>query len=246
MAGRSTSGASRPRRQLTAVLVAGAAGAALVLLATRQHLARVVERPPRPLPGTVTAVSAQELRPAIAALAVAALASLAAVLATRGFLRRLTGLITAALGGAIALLGAGSVPPAAVLAAAGRAGGSPAGGSAGSVTAGSGQPIAPGSFGGFPARVLFEGSAWRVLMIAGATLVIAAGIVIVARAGRLPAMSGRYNRPPLPAAGQDGHAAAGGMAARSAVSAGQDADLPGGESMWESLSAGADPTVWPE
>jgi uncharacterized membrane protein (TIGR02234 family) len=246
MAGLSTSGTSRPRRELAAVLAAGAAGAGLVLLATRQHLARVVERPPRPLPATVTAVSAQDLRPAIAALAVAALASLAAVLATRGFLRRLTGLLTAALGAAIALLGAGTVPPAAVLAAAGRSGGSPAGGSAGSVTAGPGQGIAPGSFGGFPARVLFEGSAWRVLMIAGATLVIAAGIVILARAGRLPAMSGRYDRPPVPAAGQAGHAAPGGMAARSAVSAGQDADRRGGDSMWESLSAGVDPTSWPD
>ncbi len=149
MAGPSTSGTSRPRRELTTVLVAGAAGAGFVLLATRQHLARVVERPPRPLPATVTAISVQDLRPAIAALAVAALASLAAVLATRGFLRRLTGLLTAALGVAVALLGTGTVPPAAVLAAAARVGGSPAGSSAGSVTAGSGQGIAPGSVGGF-------------------------------------------------------------------------------------------------
>jgi uncharacterized membrane protein (TIGR02234 family) len=248
MAGPSTSGTSRPRRELAAVLVAGAAGAGLVLLASRQHLARVVERPPRPLPATVTAVSAQDLRPAVTALAVAALASLAAVLATRGFLRRLTGLLTAALGAATALLGAGTVTPAAVLAAAGRARGSPAGSSAsaGSVTAGSGQPTAPGSLGGFPARVLFDGSAWRVLMIAGAMLVITAGIVVVARAGRLPAMSGRYDRPPLPAAGQAGAARAGGMDADSAISSGRDAGRPGGESMWESLSAGGDPTAWPE
>jgi hypothetical protein len=133
-----------------------------------------------------------------------------------------------------------------VLAAAARAGGSPAGSSAGSVTAGSGQGIAPGSVGGFASRVLFEGSAWRVLMITGATLVIAAGIVIVARAGRLPAMSGRYDRPPLQAAGQAGHAAPGVVAARSAGSPGQEADRRGGDSMWESLSAGADPTVWPQ
>ena len=117
---------ARPRRELAGLLLGGAAGAGVVLLASRQGLARVIVRPPRPLPATVTELSAQDLRPAIAALAVAALASLAAVLATRGLLRRLTGLITVALGAGIALLAAGKVTAGAALAAAGRSGASPA------------------------------------------------------------------------------------------------------------------------
>ncbi len=91
-----------PGRELAGLLLGGAAGAGVVLLASRQGLARVIVRPPRPLPATVTVLSAQDLRPAIAALAVAALASLAAVLATRGLLRRLTGLVAIALGAGIA------------------------------------------------------------------------------------------------------------------------------------------------
>jgi uncharacterized membrane protein (TIGR02234 family) len=235
MAGLRTTSASGPRRELAAVLAAGLAGAGLVLLGSRQQLARVVVRAPRPLPATVTVVNAQDLRPAIAALAVAALASLAAVLATRGFLRRLTGLITIALGAGIVLLGAGTVTPAAVRAAAGRAGTSPASGSAagtaaGSVTAGTGQGTSAGPLGGFGARVLLEGSSWRLLLVAGAVLILAAGIVVLARAGRLPAMSGRYDRPRAARAGLTGRARA----------------RPAGESMWEALSAGADPTIRPE
>src|SRR5262249_12780185 len=84
--------AASPRRELAVLLACGAVGAGGILLASRQELAKVIVRAPRPLPDTVTSVSAQDLRPAIAALAVAGLASLAAVLATRGVLRRMTGL----------------------------------------------------------------------------------------------------------------------------------------------------------
>jgi len=101
------------RRNLAAILAGGAAGAGVVLLATRQELARVVVHAPRPLPDTVTAVTAQGVRPAIAALALAALASLAAVIATRGLLRRLTGLITIALGAGVAVSALGKVTAAA-------------------------------------------------------------------------------------------------------------------------------------
>ena len=226
----------RPGRELAALLLVGGAGAGLVLLATRQHLARVIVSAPRPLPATVTLVSAQDLRPAIAALAVAALASLAAVLATRGPLRRLTGLITIALGAGSALLGAAKVTPAAVVAAAGlaRSTSASSGSAAGSATAGSGQGSAPGALTGFGSRVLLDGSGWQVVIGAGAALIIAAGIVIVVRSGALPAMSGRYDRPRSPAA-----------QAGPAGPAGHGRDRPPSESMWETLSAGADPTVGP-
>jgi hypothetical protein len=209
------------------VLLAGAVGAGLVLLGTRQHVAEVIVRAPRPLPATVTAVSVASLRPAIGALAVAVFASLAAVLATRGVPRRLTGLITCVLGAGIALLAAGKVTQGAVLTAAGRAAAAPAAGAgagtaAGSATAGSGQGTPAGSLAGLGSRVLFSGSAWQLLVVAGAILSIAAGIAIVVLATRLPAMSGRYERP---------RATAGPAAEASA---------------WDALSAGADPTVGPQ
>ena len=242
-----------------------------MLLASRQGLARVIVRPPRPLPATVTELSAQDLRPAIAALAVAALASLAAVLATRGLLRRLTGLITIALGAGIALLAAESVTAAAARAAAGRSGASPAGGSgagtaAGSVTAGTGSGGSVGSLAGFGSHVELGGAAWRALMVAGAALIVVAGLIAAVRARRLPAMSGRYERPSGPAAATAGPAARRRARSRPAPVAplAPTAPLqsrwsrrprrpgpagrarPAPASMWESLSAGTDPTAWPE
>ena len=194
----------------------------------------MIARAPRPLPDSVTTVSAQDLRPAIAALAIAALASLAAVLATRGWLRRLTGLITIALGAGTAVIASGGVTAADALAGAGRAGASPATGggagtAAGSVTAGNGGAAASGSIAGFPVHVLLGGTGWRVLIIGGAVLIVAAGVAVVALARRLPVMSGRYERRTMPAApaerGQQGRP-------RAAAT-----------SMWESLSAGGDPTM---
>jgi uncharacterized membrane protein (TIGR02234 family) len=265
-------GTAHSRRELAGLLLVGAAGAGVVLLASRQGLATVIVRPPRPLPATVTELSAQDLRPAIAALAVAALASLAAVLATRGLLRRLTGLITIALGAGIALLAAESVTAAAARAAAGRSGASPAGGSgagtaAGSVTAGtgSGGSGGVGSLTGFGSHVELGGSAWRAMMVAGAALIVLAGLIGLIRARRLPAMSGRYERPSGAAAATAGQAAAPGPAAADPTGpAGPDgSSIPAGHagpagqresgrarpapaSMWESLSAGTDPTAWPE
>ncbi len=265
-----TRSTARARRELVGLLLVGAAGAGVVLLASRQGLARVIAAPPRPLPATVTELSAQDLRPAIAALAVAALASLAAVLATRGLLRRLTGLITIALGAGIALLAAEGVTAAEARAAAGRSGASPAGGSgagtaAGSVTAGAGSGGTVGSLAGFGSHVELGGAAWRALMVAGGTLIIAAGLIVVLRARRLPGMSGRYERPSgaaaatagqamapgLPAAGRmgpggpDGSSSPAGHAARPGPDpAGRGRPAPA--SMWESLSAGSDPTAWPE
>ncbi|HXS66423.1 MAG TPA: Trp biosynthesis-associated membrane protein [Streptosporangiaceae bacterium] len=270
--------ASRRRRQFAVLLLVGAAGAGGVLLATRQVAAHVVVTAPRPLPRTVTPVNWQELLPVVAPLAVAALASMAAVLATRGWLRRITGLIAAALGVGIAVLAAGRVTDAAVLAAAGHANLSPANGAGGgiapgSTTAGGTGGTAAGSLGGFPAHVELAGSGWRVLIIAGAVLIIGIGIGIVIAATRLPAMSGKYERtaaaagtggsaggsggssPRAGTAAAGGSAGAGGPAgaparaatARAGVGAsgsGRGRSGPGNAAgMWESLTAGADPTV---
>jgi len=222
------------RRNLAAILLGGAAGAGLVLLATRQGLARVVVHAPRPLPGTVTTVTAQDLRPGIAALALAALASLAAVIATRGLLRRITGLITIALGAGVVVSAIADVTTAGVLAAAAGAGSSPASGggagtAAGSVTAGNGGSTAGGSIASFPMHVVLGGTGWRLLTLAGALLVIAAGVAEIVLARRLPVMSGRYERQRA-APGPSGPDPA-------------TRPRPAATSMWESLSAGGDPTA---
>lgn len=232
------------RRELGVLLLCGAAGAGFVLLGTRQHVARVVVTAPHPLPVTITPVSAQDLLPAASALAIAALASLAAVLATRGLLRRITGLVTAALGIGVAVSAAAALKAGDVLASVGHANLSPANGAGGgiapgSTTAGTNGGNAAGSLAGFPAHVEFAGSGWRLLMLAGAALIIIAGCATIARAKRLPAMSSRYERTPRPGPLTTGPITtgpptAGPRAARPAP--------PVAATMWDSLNAGRDPT----
>ena len=235
------------RREFVALLLAGAAGAGLVLLATRQQVARVEVIAPHPLPATVTALNGQSLLPVVSALAVAALASLAAVVATRGLLRRATGLIASGLGVVIGITAASRISATQVLTAAGHANLSPASGaggvlSPGSTTAGAGAGQAAGSLAGFPAHVIFAGSAWRGLMLTGAVLVVLAGASVIAMANRLPVMSGRYERVAGPAAAARATGPAERAPATSAARAGR------GESaaMWDSLNAGADPTAAPD
>ena len=122
------SDAASGRRELAVLLLAGVAGAVLVLLATRLRVARVDIVAPHPLPGTTTWLTAQNLLPAASALAVAVLASLAAVVATRGMLRLVTGVIVSGLGVAVGLSATSSFTAAQVLTAAGHATLSPASG----------------------------------------------------------------------------------------------------------------------
>jgi uncharacterized membrane protein (TIGR02234 family) len=245
------------RRELAAALGLGAVGAGLVLVALRQEWARVTVLAPRPLPASVVAVTGQDLIPVGTALAVAALASLAAVLATRRVPRRITGLFCVALGAWVAALAAVPISAAEALSAARRASlaaGSGSGAAAGSATAG-GQRAVAGTAGqpstGFPAHVLLAASGWRWLVIVGACAVVAAGLAVMLRANRLPVMSGRFDRPPRPhqaartPAGLRGEPAAarGQAATRSAARSGQVSQPADSASMWDSLSAGADPTA---
>jgi uncharacterized membrane protein (TIGR02234 family) len=226
---------SAARREFTWLLLTGVVGAGLVLFGTRQQATRVIILAPRPLPAAVVALRFADLQPAVAALAVAALASLAAVLATRRLLRRIVALITAAIAVTITLLAAEGVSRADALAAAARNAASPAGGAgAGSATAGAAGGSAVEPVTGLPAHVLPQGTSWRVLIIAGAVLLLATAITIAIRAQRLPVMSSRYG--PAPGAGTA-------TARPRRVSPGPAA--PPVRGMWESLSAGADPTAWP-
>src|SRR5215472_7378799 len=117
----SASPGRRPRRELLLVLLLGAAGAGLVLLAMRQGWARVETAAPKPLPASVATVSGQALVPAASALALAALAGLAAVLATRRTLRRIAGVLLAGFGAGIATAVIAGISAADVLAAASAA-----------------------------------------------------------------------------------------------------------------------------
>ena len=66
------------RREYGFALLAGAAGAAIILLAVRQRWAQAVFTPPKPLTPQVVNVSGVDLVPLAGALALAALAGLAA------------------------------------------------------------------------------------------------------------------------------------------------------------------------
>jgi uncharacterized membrane protein (TIGR02234 family) len=226
------------RRELLIVLLLGAAGAGLVLLTVRHGWAHVITRVPRPLPASVVSVTGQELVPAASPLAVAALAGLAAVLATRRILRRVTGIALAAFGAGIAVALSLSISAADMLAAAAGSAG-PAAGSApgsttsGAVSAGQGTPVS-----GLHSHAVLADMPWRGAALAGALLIVAAGVLAAWQAGRLPVMSSRYDPP----AGRDTRATA---PARVGSAAG-DPPARDSASMWESLSRGEDPTARPE
>jgi uncharacterized membrane protein (TIGR02234 family) len=211
-------------RQYAACLGLGGAGAALVLVALRQTWAHVVTTAPAPLPHGSLPVSGQDLVPVAGALALVSLAALAAVIATRGFARRVVGVVLALSGVAIVVLVSAHLGTAGVLAAAAHAGSAT---QAGSVTAGGGSPLSSGPVPGgsvtgisVPGHVAMVSLPWRGLAVLGALAVLAAGSLAVWRGARWPAMSSRYDRPggPQPPAGTDT------------------------ATLWESLSSGVDPT----
>jgi uncharacterized membrane protein (TIGR02234 family) len=241
-----------PRRDLTLVLLLGAAGAGLVLLATRQGWADVQTAAPRPLPAGVITESGQALAPAASALAVAALAGLAAVLATRRMVRRVAGVVLAAFGAGIAAAVSAGISAADVLAAASGSVSSQAAagaGTAGSTTAGT-SGAGAGPLSGFPSHVVFAGFPWRPIAVVGAIAVMAAGALVAWRADRLPVMSGRFERP-APSAGARASRAAAQQAERGSQGPVQRGPQGAGQrgperadsaAMWESLSRGEDPT----
>lgn len=216
------------RREYAAALLAGAVGAGLILLAVRQHWARAVFTPPKPLSSQVVDVSGADLVPLAGALAVAALAGLAAVVATRGAARRAAGILLALFGAAAGAAVTASVTAAAVVSVAAGHVASPESaavtGAAGSTTggsAGSAAVVVAGSAG----HAVMSGTPWRLAVLAGSLLIFAAGLAAALRGPDWPVMSARYDAPR-----RRGHSD--GPRARPRDSA----------SMWESLSGGDDPT----
>ena len=201
------------------VLLAGAAGAGLVVLAARQAWAHAVFTPPRPLPAQDIPVTGQELVPLASALALAALACLAAVIATRSVVRRAVGVLLAVLGAGTAVAVLASLHTSAILAAArASALSGPLGGSTTSGTP-SGGTVHEIVIAG-PGRVVMVGAPWRAAAVAGAIAIVLAGLATAWRGSRWPVMSARFER-------------SGATRSRGTDSA----------SMWESLSRDVDPTV---
>ena len=166
--------AARPaRRELSLALVAGAAGAGIVLLAAGQPWARASFAPAPPLPASSITVTGHELVPAAGALGLAALACLAALIATRGMARRAAGALLAAAGAVIAIAAATSVGHAHVAAVA----------AAHSL----GTPRAP--------RVALAAFPWWAAAAAGGLVIVGTGTLAVWRGTQWPGMSSRYDRP---------------------------------------------------
>ena len=203
------------RREFMLVLLAGAAGPGLVVLAVRQAWAHAIFTPPRPLPAQDISVTGQQLVPLASALALAALACLAAVIATRSVARRAAGVLLAILGAGAAVAASAGMRASAVLSAArASALAGPLGGSttSGSPTGGAVHEIVIAG----PGRVILAGAPWRGAAIAGAVVIMLAGLATVWRGSRWPVMSARFER---------------------------TAPLHDSASMWESLSRDIDPTA---
>jgi uncharacterized membrane protein (TIGR02234 family) len=213
-----------PRREYLLGLALGVAGAGAVLLSARQGWARVATPAPAPLPASVVTVSGQDLVPLAGALGLAALASLAAVIATRRLARRLAGLLMAVFGVVIAVvvslpLAASDVLAAARVTAVSQAGSATAGGAAGvSPGAAPGGSAAPGITAA--GHVTMTAALWRPAALAGALVIVAAGLLVAWRGSRWPVMSSRYEPPEQAGRQQPADSAA----------------------LWDALSRGADPT----
>jgi uncharacterized membrane protein (TIGR02234 family) len=235
-----------PRRQYALTLLLGAAGAGLALLAVRQGWARAVYVAPRPLPSQAITVTGQDLAPAAGALALAGLACLAAVIATRGLVRRAVGLVLALCGAGTAVAVSGSLGASRVIAAAATkvsSSASVASGGAGPATGGTSSPSGAVVTGGSSVHAVMLGVPWRVAVFAGATAIIAAGLLTAWRGAHWPVMSGRYERTAeRPDKRPDG-AGRPSQSGPPAPASSSSRASPDPASLWDSISRGDDPTA---
>ncbi len=217
------------RREFALVLLLGAAGAGLLVLALRQPWARAIFTAPRPLPAQDFSVTGQALIPLASALALAALACLAAVIATRAVARRACGALLAVLGAGAAVATTTGVRASAVLSAA-KASAS-AGALGGSTTSGNSPGNATHAIviAGSSGHAVMVGAPWRAVAVLGAVMIILAGLATVWRGPRWPVMSARFDRAGQQQAGQQ-------QTSRSRKRADS-------ATMWESLSRDIDPTL---
>jgi uncharacterized membrane protein (TIGR02234 family) len=227
------------RREFTLVLLLGAVGAGLVVLAVRQPWARAIFVAPRPLPVQDFSVTGQELVPLATALALAALACLAAVIATRSVARRIAGVLLAFLGAGTAVAATAGVRASTVIAAA-QANASD-GAVGGSTTSGTSPGDATHAIviAGSSGHAVMVGAPWRAVAVIGAIAIILAGLATIVRGTGWPVMSARYERTATPG----GAGGAGSPPARGGFRRVAPPDQHSSATMWESLSRDVDPTV---
>jgi uncharacterized membrane protein (TIGR02234 family) len=237
--------AARSRRQFVLMLLVGAAGAGLALLAVRQGWARAIYAEPKPLPSQSISVTGQDMVPAASALALAGLACLAAIIATRGLLRRIAGAVLALCGAGAVVAASGSLSAARIVSAASSkvsSSASVASGGSGSTTGGASSGSSAGAVvTGGSVHTMLLGVPWRVALFAGAVAIIVAGLLTIWRGNRWPVMSGRYERQSSSGA-PSGPARPGRSAPASPVAPSQLDQA----ALWDSISRGDDPTVGPD
>jgi uncharacterized membrane protein (TIGR02234 family) len=229
------------RREFTLVLLLGAVGAGLVVLAVRQPWAHAIFVAPRPLPVQDFSVTGQELVPLTTALALAALACLAAVIATKSVTRRAAGALLAILGAGTAAAATAGVRASTVIAAA------QANASNGAVGGSTTSGTSPGDathaivIAGSSGHAVMAGAPWRAVAVVGAVAIILAGLATIMRGTRWPVMSARFDRTP-PGGSPGGR---GGMdpPARGGSGGSSPRASTSSATMWESLSRDVDPTV---
>jgi uncharacterized membrane protein (TIGR02234 family) len=218
------------RRELTAAIAGGAVGAALMLvLAGRPWVTVTAPRTP-PLPPLVHVISGSTAEPLLTALGIVGLAGVVALLATRSVGRVVVGVLLAAAG---------------ILAAtrAGAALGGITSARAESLLSGAGPVV------GVPAHARIAAATHQgtvVVVLIGALLLAAAGVLIVVRGSRWPAMGARYDAPVEHAVvGTAGGGRTDGPEDRPV--AGPDDDPVDGDvpdrHLWDALDRGDDPTA---
>ena len=202
------------RRAFGVALVLGAAGSALALFAaTRVWSLTVIDRPG--LPALRTEHTGAQEFPLLIGLALVSLAGVGALLATRGPVRR-------ALGGLLALAGAGVIGQAV----AGRAG------------LDIGRAGAGGTF-------------WPIVCVIGGAMIILGGVAAARQGHRWPTMGSRYERRSVPlrtpgAGGGPGPSSAAAPAddtSRPAADAASEISAVDTRAVWDALDRGDDPTL---
>jgi uncharacterized membrane protein (TIGR02234 family) len=236
------------RREFALVLLLGAVGAGLVVLAARQAWAQAIFTPPHPLPAQDISVTGQQLVPLAGALALAGLACLAAVIATRSWARRVAGALLAALGAGAVVAASAGVSAAAVLATA-RAD-ALAGALGGSTTSGTSPGGAPHGIviAGSAGQAVITGASWQAAAICGAVAIVLAGLATIWRGPRWPVMSARFDRAGQQQGRQQGQQQGRQQGRQPGQQQGdhqgrQETRAADSATMWESLSRDLDPTA---
>jgi uncharacterized membrane protein (TIGR02234 family) len=206
------------RRSLMVWLLTCAVGAGLVLVAAGRTWATVTfQSQAGALGPSEVAVTGSEIAASLTPATLAALAATVAVLATRGLARRAIAAVIGLCGIAVAAVSWTATGSEAIATAARE--------HATSAMMSSGGPVSES-----PVWV------WPLLSVAGGLVLVAAGVVAVARSTRWPGMSSRYDR-------ADGGSRTGssGDQRRGA----RPRKATGERALWEAIDEGADPTVEP-